>query len=122
MARVCNVLFGLLLIDTLSAVGSLIISLQDTFTFLTWSAPFTLDISANAVDITYCVDVANLTAVLYSECGIITNRFNYSIPSGGECGEVVFTVIPVNAAGRGMPNTIEYSLALHRKLLSYAML
>ena len=101
-----NTLAGLL-----SAVGSPSVDLVGTDISLTWTAPFTLDISNVDPDITYCVDVVNSasSSIVLSECGITVTRFNFSIPIGRVCDNYTFTVTPVNGAGNGTAVTLGYS-------------
>ena len=94
------------LIGLLSAVGSSFVALTNTAIFLTWTAPFTLEISDVEPDITYCVDVVNSTSSS-SECEITVTSF--SIPIGRVCDNYNFTVIPVNGAGNGTAVTLGYS-------------
>ena len=96
----------------LAAVGSPSVGLVGTDISLTWTAPFTLDISNVDPDITYCVDVVNSTSssIVLSECGITVTGFNFSIPLGRVCDNFSFTVIPVNRAGNGTAVTLGYSI------------
>ena len=101
-----NTLAGLL-----AAVGSPSVDLVGPDISLTWTAPFTLDISNVDHDITYCVDVVNSTSssIVLSECGINVTGFNFSIPIGRVCDNYTFTVTPVNGAGNGTAVTLGYS-------------
>ena len=101
-----NTLAGLL-----AAVGSPSVDLVVTNISLTWTAPFTLDISDVDPDITYCVDVINSTSssIILSVCGITVTGFNFSIPIGRVCDNYTFTVTPVNGAGNGTAVTLGYS-------------
>ena len=84
---------------------------MDTAIFLTWTAPFTLDISNVDPDITYCVDVVNSTSSsgILSQCEITVTSF--SIPLGRVCDNLnfSFTVTPVNGVGNGTAVTLGYS-------------
>ena len=96
----------------LAAVGSPSVDLVGTDIFLTWTAPFTLDISNADPDITYCVDVVNSTSssTVLSERGITVTGFNFSIPLGRVCDNYTFTVTPVNMVGNGTAVTLGYSI------------
>ena len=89
----------------LSAVGSLMMTVQDSTISLTWTAPFTLDISFVDPDITYCVGVVNSTSssTLHSQCGITETVFSFSIPPDTACHNYMFTftITPVNVVGNG---------------------
>ena len=100
-----NTLAGLL-----AAVGSPSVDLVGTNISLTWTAPFTLDISNVDPDITYCVDVVNSTSssIVLSECRITVTGFNFSIPLGRVCDNYTFTVTPVNVVGNGTAVTLGY--------------
>ena len=92
----------------LSAVGSLnITSVETSVVLLTWTAPFTLDITATDPDITYCVEVVSSTssATLHSECGITATQFTYHTTW---CDEYNFTITPVNLLGNGTQESTEY--------------
>ena len=89
----------------LSAVDSLMMTVQDSTISLTWTVPFTLDIAAVDPDITYCVCVVNSTSssTLHSQCGITKTEFSFSIPPDTACHNYMFTftVTPVNGVGNG---------------------
>ena len=91
----------------LSAVGSLMMTVQDSTISLTWTAPFTLDITGVDPDITYCVGVVNSTSssTLHLECGITETEYEYPIPSDSACHDHMVTVTPVNHAGNGTSST-----------------
>ena len=122
LSSVINTLAGLL-----DAVGALSVDLVDTNISLTWTAPFTLDISKVDPDITYCVDVVNSTSssTVLSECGIIETSFSF--PIGRVCDNLnyTFTVTPVNRAGNGTAVTLGYSqdiTGIFKQSYSYSML
>ena len=96
----------------LSAVGSLSVTVQNSIIFLTWTAPFTLDITGVDPDITYCVGVVNSTSssTLHSQCGITETEYEYthSIPLETVCHDYMVTVTPVNVVGNGTPSTLVY--------------
>ena len=98
----------------LSVVGSLNITTVDSTLTLTWTVPFSLDITNVKLDISYCmyicVDVVNSTSssTLHSECGITETQFSYPIPPDSDCHVYTFTVTPVNIVGNGSRDTVSY--------------
>ena len=108
-------------LGSLSAVIDLNISSQNSFVFLNWTAPFSLDISRTQDGITYTVGVVNPASllILHMENGVTLTEFWYPLPPASSCDDLVFTVIPVNEAGEGisLPNSIPLSQALECKSL-----
>ena len=98
----------------LSAVGSLMMTVQNSTISLNWTAPFTLDIAGVDPDITYCVSVVNSTSssTLHSQCGITEAGFSFSIPPDSACHNYTFTftVTPVNAVGNGTSSMYYHNL------------
>ena len=94
-------------IGQLASVGSLMIDRNDSFLFVSWEAPFTLDIFGVDPDITYCV---NASSALFGECMIEITNFTHPIPSLTECNVDTFeiTVTPVNPFGNGIEDLITY--------------
>ena len=94
----------------LSAVGSLMVTVQDSNFSLTWTAPFTLDIRGVDPDITYCVGVVNSTSssTLHSECDITETDYEYPIPPDSACHNYTFIVTPVNPVGNGTSTSMYY--------------
>ena len=94
----------------LSAVGSLMMTVQNSTISLTWTAPFTLDITGVDPDITYCVGVVNSTSssTLHSECGITETEYEYPIPPDSACHDHMVTahVTPINVVGNGTSSTL----------------
>ena len=101
----------LLLQGLLSTIEFQTVGVIGTEVSITWTAPFTLDISRVDPDITYCVDVVNSTSssIVLSECGITVTGFNFSIPIGRVCDNYTFTITPVNLVGNGTTVTLGYS-------------
>jgi hypothetical protein len=94
----------------LSAVGSLdaTVELRSPTITLTWTPPFTLDITRVDPVITgYCVDIINSTSslTLFSSCEISGTEFSHSMALNNS----VFVVTPVNIVGNGMQRNISYS-------------
>ena len=95
-------------------MDSLNVSVIDASTIsLTWSPPFTLNISMVDPDIDgYCVDFTLQSIPTYSVCGINRTEFSYTIsPDSGGCADFRFTITPVNIVGNGTSRTITYSPA-----------
>lgn len=97
-------------IGQLAAVTDVRITVIDSFTHLTWGAPFSLNITKinpDIPDITYRVDVVNSTnsVTLFSQDGINVTEFSYPIPPRSWCHLYLFTVTPVNTVGDGIPFT-----------------
>lgn len=105
------------LLGLLSPVDHLAATLQASHILITWTPPFSLDIQReNSNNITYCVIVMDaFSLVMQSECGFTDTVFDYTISSGGECENYIFTVIPVNFVGNGTQASVEYSRVLRCK-------
>ena len=88
----------------LSAVGSLMMTVQDSTISLNWTAHGYM---RYCPDITYCVGVVNPTSssTLHSECGITEVEYEYPIPPDSACHDHMVTVTPVNPAGNGASST-----------------
>ncbi len=86
----------------LDAVGSLTATAipRDSIISLTWTPPFSLNITNVPLDITgYCVGVVNSTS---SQCDITDTQYNYTVsPGSTPCDTYTFTVTPFNRVGNG---------------------
>jgi hypothetical protein len=94
-------------------VGSLSVGvIHHTTITLTWTPPFTLDITGVEPDITgYCVDVIS-SSTLYSSCEINVTRFSYTLPpQESACYNFTLVVTPMNVVGNGTPEGLSYSHA-----------
>ncbi len=85
-------------VGLLAAVGSLTATpiLLDSIISLTWTPPFSLDITNVDPDITYCVGVVNSTfsLVIHSQCGITDTQYNYTVsPRSTPCDNYTFKLI-----------------------------
>ncbi len=94
------------IVGLLPTVGSLTATLilLDSIISLTWTPPFSLDITSVDPDITYCVGVVNSTSslVIHSQCGITDTQYNYTVsPRSTPCDNYTFTVTPNNLVGDG---------------------
>ena len=107
-------------IGLLSTIESLMVIVDDASPtiFLSWTPPFTLDITDVDPDIAgYCVDVVSSTssATLHSECGITVTEFTYPLPLRSWCDAYTFIVTPVNIVGNGISSSLNYSQELQCK-------
>ena len=109
------------LLGFLSAVVSLkVTSADDDSITLNWGAPFTLNITRENPDITYCVDVdvinSQTSALLHPVCEIIGTEFTYLLLSRNWCHKYNFTVTPCNVVGKGLSDSLLYSRIISSKL------
>ena len=75
--------------------------MNDSIVTLSWTAPFSLNITTENPDISgYCVDVYS-PDLIFSQCEISETAFNYTLPSDSDCYTVTLTVTPVNVVGNG---------------------
>lgn len=96
----------------LHAVGSLTLSARNSTLSLTWTPPFTLDITGVDPDIEgYCIDITSSTSsfTLYSDCGINISMTEFLIPRDCGCHNYSFAVTPVNVVGNGTSERRLYS-------------
>ena len=82
----------------------------DQVIYITWAAPFTLDITGVYPDIWYCVNVravavadSNDSTPLTTNCSVYLPEFNFTINYPNTNTSVVyeFWVTPLNGAGAG---------------------
>ena len=98
----------------LEAVGTLMIFTEGSSISISWTHPFTLDISRVDPDITgYCINIISTTSLLNlnSQCGINVTEFHYTLPPDSACHIYNFTIVPVNIVGNGTADTRMYSQA-----------
>ena len=90
----------------LDAVRSLRLTPMEFSILLTWTPPFSFDITDVDPDITYCVDVQNVVSStrLHSECKINATNFTFQPASPIWCDKFLFTVTSVNVVGNGTMN------------------
>ena len=94
-------------VGLLDAVGSLMLTTTKSVSTLTWTPPFSLDITGIHPDIAgYCVDVTTANSSIHSECGITRTEFSYDSITN-LCTVVKFTVTPINVVGNGTRRTVE---------------
>lgn len=96
----------------LSSVGDLNVTSHDAFLVISWTAPFSLDVTGVDHDVWYSVLVYNVTekqtAITCTDC-INTTETNYTFVLDYHnniiCHKYIFTVIPFNGAGKGQPSS-----------------
>ena len=94
------------IIDILSSVVDLKTSSNATSVTISWTAPFSLDVTGVDPDIWYSVLIYNVTdeptAVPCTDCISITEtHYTFTPDCPSPCHEYVFTLIPLNGAGQG---------------------
>jgi len=97
----------------LAAVSYLKIYPQQTSILLTWTPPFSLDITGVDPDLWYCVEVFNVTAgraLFTTNCSVYEPEFEFTVPNPSPCDQFEFRVIPVNGAGNGNVTTMNGTL------------
>ena len=95
----------------LSPVGSLKLNLTSAPSIsLTWTEPFSLDITGVDSDITcYCVEVVIDMLSSSTHCGIDNTGFQYTFPPSRGCHKsYLFIVAPINIVGIGLPANVSY--------------
>ena len=92
----------------LSAVGDLRATSNAGSVTISWSAPFSLDVTGVDPDIWYSVliynvtDENNPTAILCTDCiNIIETHYTFTPDHPSPCHVYNFSVIPLNGAGQG---------------------
>ena len=96
------------LLGLLSTPPNLVISYNRISVTISWSAPFSLDVTGVDPDIWYFVFIYNVTdknnptAILCTDCISITEtHYTFTPDYLGPCHVYNFSVIPVNGAGQG---------------------
>ena len=91
----------------LSVVGDHEISSDGTSITISWTAPYSLDVTGVDPDIWYSVFIYNVTddeptLISCTDCINITDtHYSFTPDSPSPCHQYIFTVIPVNGAGEG---------------------
>ena len=91
----------------LASVERLTASINNiSFIIISWSAPFSLDVTAVDPDIWYSVLIYNVTdnptAIPCTDCTDITEtHYTFTPDYPSPCHKYNFTVIPLNGAGQG---------------------
>ena len=72
---------------------------------ISWTDPFSLNVSDDDTVMTFCVDIFNTTSstLMYSKCGInSTHHFCELFPKLITCAQYSINVTAVNCAGNGI--------------------
>ena len=91
----------------LSAVGDLEISSNGSSITISWTAPYSLDVTGVDPDIWYSVLIYNVTddeptLISCTDCINITDtHYTFTPESPSPCHQYIFTVLPLNGAGQG---------------------
>ena len=97
-------------VGTLVAVGGLTAVPKEGSLHLTWSPPFSLNVTNMTTYIHYCINIYNITNsqhdLLNTSCDILQPEFEFTITNPSPCDQFKFQVIPVNAAGNGTSSNI----------------
>ena len=103
----CTIAYIIISIGPLSAVKNLLCSIQNSSIYLTWIAPFTLDLTGINPDIegyrVYGIDNVSSTIESFE---VNTTEFNLDIHSKKQCFSTYFIVAPINAVGGGDNSTV----------------
>lgn len=93
----------------LNAVRDLLANVRNSVLYITWNAPFTLNLTNTEPDITYCIQIFNNSNKfqLLQTCGHIVTEFIYQLQNNvslccasDDCS-ITVTVAPINGAGNG---------------------
>jgi len=80
-----------------------------SFILLTWTPPFSLDITGVDPDLWYCVEVYNINwgrALLTTNCSVYETQFYFTAPNHSRCVLFEFRVFAVNPVGNGSLTSI----------------
>ena len=91
-------------IGLLAAVENLTAHFQWSSVLLTWTSPFSLDITGVDPDLWYCVEVYNISRgrnPLSTNCSVYEPQFYVTAPNHNPCDLFEFRVYAVNAVGNG---------------------
>ena len=88
----------------LSGVSDLVALPQRGVISLTWSPPFSLDITGVDPDLWYRVYVYNITSgrAPLTNLTVYEPEFNFTVSDSSPCDQFEFRVTPVNGAGNGI--------------------
>ena len=109
-------------IGLLSAVSGLVALPQRGAINLTWTPPFSLDITGVDPDLWYRVEVYNITSgrTPLTNLTVSEPEFNFTVPHPSPyCDQFEFRVTPVNGAGDGTTSEPVRGCFLRSKLHSY---
>ena len=80
---------------------------------ISWNPPA---VEVSGGNLTYCIEVTSVESFL-TECDVTETEFEYSLPPMSWCGITIFTIIPVNIAGRGTSSEAVYLPELNGECL-----
>ena len=99
-------------LGVLSSPSDLVVTYNNSSVTISWTAPFSLDVTGVDPDIWYSVliynvtDEKNPTAILCTDCINITEtHYTFTPDYLSPCHVYLFSVIPVNGAGKGESST-----------------
>ena len=86
-----------------SGVSDLVALPQSSVINLTWTPPFSLDITGVDPDLWYRVEVYNITSgrTPLTNLAVSEPEFNFTVADATPCDQFEFKVTPVNGAGVG---------------------
>ena len=93
----------------LAAVENLTVYSQRSSILLTWTCPFTLDITGVDPDLWYCVEVYNISwgrAPLTTNCSVHEPQFYFTTPNHSPYDLFEFRVFAVNQVGNGSVTSV----------------
>ena len=91
----------------LAAVGDLQINLVNGTLCLSWTPPFTLDITNvdpdlyYTIEITSTADAENPSTISCNDC---SSEYKFTVNNSSPCDSYTFIVVPVNGARNGTPS------------------
>ena len=88
----------------LATVGDTQINLVDGTLCLSWTPPFTLDITNVDPDLYYIIEItstANTENPLTISCDDCSSEYKFTVNNSSPCDSFTFIVVPVNGAGNG---------------------
>ena len=91
---------------------------------LTWTPPFSLDITGVDPDIWYRVEVYNVTSgrVALTNLTVYKPEFNFTVPDPSPCDQFEFRVTPVNVVGNGTSSDLVGGYFLSSKFSYWSLL
>ena len=92
-----------------AAVGNLTVHFRQSSILLTWTPPFSLDITGVGPDLWYCVEVYNISqgrAPLTTNCSVYEPEFCFTAPNPSPCDLIEFRVFAVNQVGNGSVTSV----------------
>ena len=102
------IIVSLIILGLLSAVGDLRANITTTSVTISWSPPFSLNVTGVDPDIWYSVFIYNVTdennptAILCTNCTNITEtHYTFTPDYLSPCHVYNFSVVPLNGAGQG---------------------